>query len=644
MTSVGKTRLQARSHLRRRPAAGARRIGQEAQRILAEALADAVISIDPRSRILFVNPSTQRLFGYSASELLGRSLTLLMPERLRARHEASLARYVATGDRQLDWQAVELTARHKDGHEIPVEISFGESRQRGRQIFTGVVRDITERKRAEALQSALYRVAERSQAPTDMADLYTGISSTLRELMDARGFHVVLRDEASGALSCPYFAGEVRLGPPAQPLADGLTEHVLRTGEPLLAAAGAEGPASRNWLGVPLKAGEKTLGVLVVQARPGSPGYGEREKEILRFVARQVVAALDRHRAEQELKRTVSVLRATLDSTADGILVVDGDGRVVSFNQRFAQLWRIPRPMLAMRDDVALLAYVLDQLKQPEQFLSKVRELYLRPEAEAFDELEFKDGRIFERYSIPHRQDGLAVGRVWSFRDVTRTKDLEQRLRQSHRLEAVRRLAGSAAHDFNDLLTVIASRGELALRALPGEESLRRHLDAILGAAGRATSLTHQLLAFSGRQVLPPVEALPSTPVASEAPRGSETVLLVEGHEAVRMVAREVLEAQGYDVLEASGGAEALLVQERHGVPAQLLVAAMPIRDMDGPELARRLATAWPAMKVLFVSDRSDDAVAHDDALARNAALLRKPFTPDALARKVREVLDASSH
>src|SRR5919108_4221607 len=133
----------------------------------------------------------------------------------------------------------------------------------------------------------------------------------------------------------------------------------------------------------------------------------------------------------KELENSLSLLTATLESTADGILVVSSEGKIVRFNRKFVDMWNIPDSIIESRDDSQALEFVLNQLKNPEVFLEKVKELYGQPEAESYDVLEFKDGRIFERYSQPQRVRETIVGRVWSFRDVTERRRAEQALRDS---------------------------------------------------------------------------------------------------------------------------------------------------------------------------------------------------------------------
>ncbi len=135
--------------------------------------------------------------------------------------------------------------------------------------------------------------------------------------------------------------------------------------------------------------------------------------------------------AELELRHALSVLTATLNSTADGILVVGADGRTASYNGRFVDMWDIPPAVLESGDDAVAFAFIVDQLVEPEVFEAKVRQLLASPEAESHDTLEFKDGRVFERYSRPQRLDGTVVGRVWSFRDVTASHRADQELRES---------------------------------------------------------------------------------------------------------------------------------------------------------------------------------------------------------------------
>jgi PAS domain S-box-containing protein len=139
----------------RKRAEEARRHSEEQYRAVVETATDAVISIDEVSQILFVNPATTRIFGYDSSEVIGRSLTILMPAFMRELHKVAIQRYLATGQRHINWQGVELIGLRKNGEKFPVEVSFGELTSKGRHIFTGFIRDITERKRVdEALRSS----------------------------------------------------------------------------------------------------------------------------------------------------------------------------------------------------------------------------------------------------------------------------------------------------------------------------------------------------------------------------------------------------------------------------------------------------------------------------------------------------------
>ncbi|MGH9946158.1 MAG: PAS domain S-box protein [Pyrinomonadaceae bacterium] len=118
-------------------------------RIVTESASDAIITIDHEHTILFVNPAAGKIFGYTVDEMLGEKLFMLMPEHMRGAHAAGMKRYKETGKRNIPWQGVELPALHKDGHEVPIEVTFGEIKSGDKRFFTAVIRDITVRKQTE---------------------------------------------------------------------------------------------------------------------------------------------------------------------------------------------------------------------------------------------------------------------------------------------------------------------------------------------------------------------------------------------------------------------------------------------------------------------------------------------------------------
>jgi PAS domain S-box-containing protein len=161
------------------------RYSEENHRLVVETAPDAVISIDESGAILFANPATVRIFGYDPMELIGKPLTVLMPEFLRKLHEKGFSRYLATGQRHINWQGTELTALRKNGQEFPVEISFGELSRDGHKVFTGFIRDISERKQAQqALQMTQMELARVSRLTT-MGELAASIAHEVNQPLTA---------------------------------------------------------------------------------------------------------------------------------------------------------------------------------------------------------------------------------------------------------------------------------------------------------------------------------------------------------------------------------------------------------------------------------------------------------------------------
>ncbi len=481
--------------------------------LLASAL-DAVITMDHEGRVVEWNPAAERMFGFTRADAVGRPLTeLIIPPALRERHRAGLAHYLATGEGPILGRRLELTGVRRDGAEFPVELAVSRVGVAHPPEFTAFVRDITERRHAELVQNATYRISEAALAASDLPALFGSIHETVGELMPAENFYLALYDAAADLVSFPYFRDERDAPEAPRPPGRGLTEYVLRSGRPLLATpeyfdelvARGEvelvGEPSLDWLGVPLRGREGTIGALVVQSYTERVRYGLEEQRLLEFVSAQAAQAIERRRAEAERAASEAKYRLLFEANPEAMWVYDAETlRFLAVNEAAVRRFGHTRAeLLAMTvrdvhlpaDHTRIEAALRDSGDGPARF-EGVR-------------LHRRDGTELETELLVHSVEFEGrPGRLVLTRDVTRQRRLEDELRQAQRIESVGRLAGGVAHDFNNLLTAILGYTQLLLREMTPGDPNRADVEEIKKAGERAAGLTQQLLAFSRRQVLQP--------------------------------------------------------------------------------------------------------------------------------------------
>jgi PAS domain S-box-containing protein len=762
--------------------------------------------------LLSVSPSGAQVLGYKPEEMVGRHMRDFLPPDVRDQLPAYLDKI------QKDGTASGLMRVMAKSGEARILAYSNVCRQEpGKPAYVlGHAADITDLKKAEQqLRMAEQRYRYLLQCTSDVVTIaqsdgsiqfvspaVQGVLGYLpRDVVGRNIFHYVHPDDVliaqetfAAALQKPGYASsiEVRL---RKYEGDYIPFDIVANNLLATPAVGGIVITAKDLSG--RKVAEREL---------------QKEKEELKSRDRQRTAELakinrmliaeinEREQTEIALRASQSLLQAALESTADGILVVDLQGKIVTTNTRFAGMWNIPEEVLRERRDEQTLSFVVDQLKLPAQFMSKVKALYASPSESSYDVLEFKDGRVFERYSQPQKIGEKTVGRVWSFRDVTEHRQLEEYLRQAQKMEAIGRLAGGIAHDFNNLLMVIMGHCE-ELKAGNDIAKMRHSTEEILAASLRAASLTKQLLAFSRRQVLAPrlldvntilsdlsgmlrrligediellispsesaayvsadpaqldqvivnlivnardampkggrlalqaetvelgedrpndaasvppgnyvlvkvsdtgtgmtqetlsrifepffttkelgqgtglglataygvvkqsnghilvhsavgqgttfeiylprVDPASSITVVPSPPNGSchgsETILLVEDQESIRVLTKTFLEQQGYTVLAAGNGMEALSIVDGYPRSIHLLVTDVVMPDIRGTEVAERLLKCWPSMPIIYISGYSDEEITDS-----SAAFLQKPFRMQELGAKIRSMLDKS--
>ncbi len=513
-------------------------------------------------------------------------------------------------------------------------------------------------------------------------------------------------------------------------------------------------------------------------------------------------ARAEQARAQEQLRQSEARYRTLVDGVRDVIFALAPDGTIASLNPAFETITGFPRDEWLGRPFEQLVHS--DDLPLALELLSSVARGEPRPVNPFRIRTRKGDYRVGEFAATPQYREGQLAGILGICRDVTERLSLEQQLRQAQKMEAVGRLAGGVAHDFNNILTAITGYADLLLEDLGTTDRRRDDIAEIRKAAERAAGLTRQLLAFSRQQVmqvrvldlndvvadtqnmlgrllgedialvtrldpalgavkadpgqleqvimnlavnardampgggkltietanaelddtyvrehfparpgsyvmlavsdtgtgmsdevqshlfepffttkekgkgtglglatvygivkqsggyiwvytepghgttfkiyLPRVAGAPaqraSGPKASPVGAGTETVLLAEDEAAVRAVARHALERQGYTVLEASSGEAALDLAERHSGRIHLLLTDVIMPGMNGRALALRLSELRPDLRVVYMSGYTEEAITRHGVLEPGLTYVQKPFTPEGLARKVREVLD----
>ena len=477
---------------------------------LVECAPEAISILDTDHRVTRVNGEFTRVFGFRPEEVLGRRLDSLIIPPDRAAEIRWVREMLHKG------QKVDLQTRRQrqDGTLVDVHVSSTPIVIAGKQVgFCALYRDISEQRRVEALNSALLGIAEKASSAEDLSQFYAAVHSIVAELMYARNFYVALYDPATQLLSFPYFVDEADSRPSPRKLGKGLTEYVLRAGEPLLCTPDvfqrlveqkqveSIGAPSLDWLGVPLKAGNDTFGVVVVQSYSGNVRFGEQEKNILGFVSRQLAGAIEHKRNEEALRRSEARYRSLVQSAAYGIYCSNPEGRFLDVNSALVTMlgYKSSEEVLALdpKRDVFVDASELANLMQGFSAGVRLNNVEVRWKR--------KDGKVITaRLSgrVVNAPDETVEVLEIIAEDVTEQRVLENQFRQAQKMEAVGRLAGGVAHDFNNLLTVISGYTEVLLERTDADHDLYPKIQAIHQATERATGVTRQLLAFSRKQML----------------------------------------------------------------------------------------------------------------------------------------------
>jgi two-component system, cell cycle sensor histidine kinase and response regulator CckA len=485
--------------------------GQKQLASLLDSTKEIIAVIANDGTLHFANSTFQISLGYRSEELIGRSIHALV-------HPADVQLVRAHLKQAVTQNGAPVTGRcrirSRDGSWRWFENTY-RSRLNDPGLEGILVHglDVTELHRLESERQVISEIVHALNQTGNLDQLLTRIHEALKRVLSAENCFVALHDPVRDMFEFAFFADEFDSAPPPQKVGRSCTAYVFRTGKANLIpqsvfdrlATSDEvelvGSPSPAWLGVPLKTPTATIGVLVVQHYQNENAYDQRDLEFLDSVGGHIALAIERRRAEEELRKSESMLSLLFEHNPLPTWLYDLESlRFIRVNQA-----AVGQYGYSQEEFEGMSILEIRPETERDKLASYLKEMSTETEEHGFWLHRGKDGKTFEAEMISHEliHAGRRV-RLVVAQDISERRHLELQLRQAQKMEAVGRLAGGVAHDFNNLLMVIKGHTELLLGALSPADAMARKIEQIDRSADRATTLTRQLLAFSRLQVLQP--------------------------------------------------------------------------------------------------------------------------------------------
>ena len=517
-------------------------LGTQQLTTLLDSTRELIAILGQDGTVQFVNSTFQSVLGYRSEELLGRSLFAIA-------HALDVQQLRDRLKQVTQQEGSSLTARcrvrAKDGAWRWLDVTYRDRlKEPGLEGIQLNALEVTHLNRMESERQVIAEIVHALNETSDLDQLLTRIHAALKRVVSAENCFVALHVPEEDTFQFPFFVDEYDAAPPPQKVGRSCTAYVFRTGRAklipqsefdLLAESGEVelvGSPSPAWLGVPLKTPTATIGVLVVQHYRNENAFDGRDLEFLDSVGGHIALAIERRRGEVELRRSESILRLLFEHNPLPTWLHEIDSmKFLRVNEAAARLYGYSQEEF---ESMSILQ--IRPSSEQEKARSFIKELTSNTEEHGIWLHQARDGRQFEVEIISHellyagKRVRLVVGQ-----DISERRQLEGQLRQATKMEAVGRLAGGVAHDFNNMLMVIKGHTELLLNVLSPSDHITRKIQQIDRAADRAATLTRQLLAFSRMQVLQP-QVINLNSVVEEMgkllPRliGEDIELIIRGH------------------------------------------------------------------------------------------------------------------